>query len=191
MSSLDKSGFIGCRGNLLQGLGARDGLCFQYLEKWVRVRASRHGEKVLIVATNRYSGKLMGFKSDMLFGLDEWMLADWSVAMAESFLSMGNKGPKAEPGQPHGKDPALLKDYPALHEWLVAGLWPDKSPKTASSLVVFFEDGSCKVCLTDRDWERSLWGTGKTLADALESVEERLASGCPDWRPSGKKKNRG
>lgn len=74
--------------------------------------------------------------------------------------------------------------FPAVYEHCTGETWDDGSPRTTSSLLVFYEAGLWKVCLNDRATERTGWATGVTPEAALESLERMLASDGMDWRKS-------
>ena len=72
--------------------------------------------------------------------------------------------------------------FPLLHEYVTAVTWADGSPRITSSLLIFFEDGIFKACINDRAAGRSGWATGKTVDQALSSLEAMLAGDRVEWR---------
>jgi hypothetical protein len=87
-------------------------------------------------------------------------------------------------------DPAFAKVCPALHEHMTVTAFDDGQVRSTCSLVLFCEEGVFKACLTDRDTEFSLWGTGETFHGALASLESRLVSPDPGWRKKRPQKGR-
>jgi hypothetical protein len=61
--------------------------------------------------------------------------------------------------------------------------------RVPSSLTFFAEEGQWKVCLSERNKQLSLWGSGPTFQIALQCLEDRLAGENPDWRKA--KRQRG
>lgn len=78
-------------------------------------------------------------------------------------------------------DPAFAAKYPALHEYLTL-LWVDGKARQASTLLICADEGMWKGCLSDRDADMVLWGTGAGFLQVLETLEGQLASGQARWR---------
>lgn len=84
-----------------------------------------------------------------------------------------------------------MKRHPTLVEYLSCSAWDDGSERERSTLSVFIEEGRVKVCLNDREFERSLYASGDTLAGVLAALEKALAADACEWRMwkgKGKKK---
>ena len=79
------------------------------------------------------------------------------------------------------RDPEAAGRFPALWEYLTCQLIEDKGRLTAT-LLVMAEDGTVKLCLSDRETDRVCWRSAKTVLEALEGLEEALASGSAEWR---------
>jgi hypothetical protein len=75
---------------------------------------------------------------------------------------------------------------PTVGMYLTADAWPDGELREKSTLIVFYEEGAFKVCLSDKDSGSVLWATAKSFGDLLESLEARLTDGAPDWRKGRK-----
>jgi hypothetical protein len=71
---------------------------------------------------------------------------------------------------------------PTLWEYLSLASWDDGSARVTSSLLLFVEDGLCKLCLNDRALERTGWASGVTLEAALSAMDASLADGRMEWR---------
>lgn len=86
--------------------------------------------------------------------------------------------------------PVLLSGGDILLDHLSQGTWPDGSARERSTLTVFCEDGIVKVCLNDRDAACSLFRSGETLIECIESIGKALCGDAVcDWRGwNGKKK---
>lgn len=107
---------------------------------------------------------------------------------------MGLRKPVSNGGYPVGSagdapsDAAIM--FPALFEMLTATAWEDGSPRTTSSLLLFFEDGWFKACVNDRAAGRTGWATGRSADAALASLEASIANDSVEWRKSQQAKNR-
>jgi len=88
-------------------------------------------------------------------------------------------------------DPAFQKTCPALFEYMTAVSFSDGQTRTPCSLTVFAEDGAFKACLSERDMDLTLWGTGATFHEALACLETRLVSPNPDWRKKRPQRGKG
>lgn len=85
----------------------------------------------------------------------------------------------------------LAERSPVLAQYLTADLWPDGKPREHSSLIIFVEGGSFKVCLSDKSTNKSLWCTCRSFDEIPEALECRLTEELVDWRnqrPHGKKR---
>lgn len=85
----------------------------------------------------------------------------------------------------------LPSKFPAVWEYLAVSVWDDGSARETATLLLFCEDGQVKVCLNDREAQRSAWASGRTLDDALEALEGGLEEGSTSWRKSVRKRPRG
>lgn len=115
-------------------------------------------------------------------------------AVERSLMAFLDKLPPKDAGTAGAAMPTderFAKKYPALFEFMTAVCYPDGQVRTPSSLLVFAEEGQFKMCLSERDRELALWGTGGTFEEALQVLERRLASDRPDWRRSKRAKGRG
>lgn len=77
---------------------------------------------------------------------------------------------------------SFFENLPAVWEHLTLGQYEDGSPRQRSSLTVFFEDGLIKVCLSDRDQERTAWSSSDELVDAMRGLEQAIVQGTVQWR---------
>lgn len=85
----------------------------------------------------------------------------------------------------------LLKDLPAIVEYLSMETWPDGTDRERSSLLVIVESRMIKVCLTDRANSRSLWRANVSLEECLLGIEAALQNNDGDWRKSAPKESYG
>jgi hypothetical protein len=74
------------------------------------------------------------------------------------------------------------KKYPAICEFLSLLSWEDGSSRVPGSLILFWEDGSWKACLNDKDTNRVGFLSAATPTDLLGSIEKALCSDRIDWR---------
>jgi len=87
-------------------------------------------------------------------------------------------------------DEGFGKKYPTLLEYLSTTKWDDGTPRDASKLSIFIEDGLFKCAVNDTDLKRSLYVSGDTLEGALRAAEKALQSPEADWRVWNKGKGR-
>jgi hypothetical protein len=71
---------------------------------------------------------------------------------------------------------------PATREYLELTQWEDGSPRQPSTVTIFVEHGLVKLCLHDRDQNRSCWVSGDSFEAAWASLEDGLAAGNVEWR---------
>lgn len=96
-------------------------------------------------------------------------------------------------GSGHGHREVVFADlefevaYPALWEYLTLDE-VDGRPRSRSTLTLFVEDNSWKVCCADRDLDRVLFRSATAYAGLLAAVEEALGSRLPDWRASKRRR---
>lgn len=74
------------------------------------------------------------------------------------------------------------KRWPALWEHLTAGTYPDGSKRERSSLTVFYQDGSIRGMLRDKDQKLCLWATCKSLFGLLDALEAGANDPDAEWR---------
>lgn len=87
-------------------------------------------------------------------------------------------GPKEEPFSDRG----LESEFPTLYEYLTSRNWADGSARLTTTLLIFVDNGVLRVCVNDRDNNRSAFVTATTLAAALASIETRLCGETMEWR---------
>lgn len=82
------------------------------------------------------------------------------------------------------QDTVWNEGYPCMVRYLTETTYSDGSVRQASTLALFVEGSLCKVSLNDKDSCASLYRTGPSFKDALDSIEEALEGGTSaDWRP--------
>lgn len=80
--------------------------------------------------------------------------------------------------------------YPGLCLLLSAERFPDGKARETSTLLIFCADGYVKLCLNERHAGETAWSSGRSLEEALESMERGLQAGSLQWRknkPKGKR----
>jgi len=80
-------------------------------------------------------------------------------------------------------DTKLSKDCPALFEFLTCSKNDDGSERKTSTMTVFYDQGSFKVFLNDRDSQMSLCVTSPTLSGLWDALDDAITSDDPGWRP--------
>lgn len=100
------------------------------------------------------------------------------------FLNQGGPSGEKEGASHRGvsTDVGLAERWPALAEYLWEGSYEDGSLRQRSTLMLFYEDGLCKVCLNDRAQSRTLWRSAATAEAALDELEDSLQRNAVDWR---------
>lgn len=104
----------------------------------------------------------------------------------QEMLRRPKPGERTGPIEPPFRDPDFSGQYPMLHEMLYSTQYDDRSPRTTSTLLIFCENSILRLCLNDRDNNRSVFFTGETMEAALISLENALATGTVDWRMRGR-----
>lgn len=95
------------------------------------------------------------------------------------------------PGERSGPKEAVFNDadffatYPQTAAQLRQMTYDDGSQRVTSTLLVFCDQQVLRVCLNDRDNNRSVFFTGETLEAALLAMENALASNTVEWRTRG------
>jgi len=87
-------------------------------------------------------------------------------------------GPVEEPFN----DADFKKAYPTLAAFLTDTQYEDRSPRTTATLLIFCENGVLRMCLNDRDNNRSVFFTNETVEGCLMSAENALCSNTVEWR---------
>jgi hypothetical protein len=117
----------------------------------------------------------------------------WRDAFRRKIMGVFDKLPssngKAGSG-PLPEDSDFLEAWPGLWELMTETKYPDGKDRERSSLTVFIEEGSFKLCISERTRELSCWATGPTFKRALDALEGRVVSDSPEWRASGRGKKK-
>lgn len=71
---------------------------------------------------------------------------------------------------------------PCLHEFLTLSKWDDGCPRKLGTVSIFWEDGSWKCWLNDKDGSRSACVSASSLAALLSKVDEKLHVDQLEWR---------
>jgi len=72
--------------------------------------------------------------------------------------------------------------YPQLVTYLTQTEWEDGKRRQTATLLFFVEGGRLRVCLNDRDCNRSCFLTVASMDDALEALENGLFEDTLTWR---------
>lgn len=98
---------------------------------------------------------------------------------------------KPKPGEKCGPVEAVFNDadfkatYPSITDHLTSARYDDGSNRATSTLLIFCDQGVLRVCVNDRDNNRSVFFTGETMESALMAAENALATNTADWRVRG------
>lgn len=82
------------------------------------------------------------------------------------------------------EDAVFAKKYPALAEFLSVEAWDESTERVRGTISVFWEEGSFKASVNDRDAEQVAFVSKGTFVGLLESIEKGLQADSLDWRPS-------
>jgi hypothetical protein len=74
------------------------------------------------------------------------------------------------------------RKHPTLLEMLSATTYEAGEARQPATLTVFIEDGFVKLCLNDRDCERTGWVAAETLEEASKVLESKLVNNGVEWR---------
>jgi len=83
-------------------------------------------------------------------------------------------------------DPEFAAALPLLWEHVSCLRWEDGKPRQTSTMTLFVEAGRCKLCLHDREMDRTAWVSAETLRGAAEILERQLRTGAVEWRGNRK-----
>lgn len=154
------------------------------------VRCSRCSVGVILTCTHFFSGRLV---RQSVFRWEDWVSLS-TVVRKGIFMGFFVRPDKAKApvggGDAGGVDVVLAKECPTLACYLGSDTWPDGEVRQRSTLIVFFEEGSYKACLSDKDTNMTLWAAAKTLEGLPEALEARLTDDSPDWRKQRPQKKR-
>jgi len=95
------------------------------------------------------------------------------------------------PGQFTGKvepvwgDDEFLQDHPNLADHLRSVKYEDGVARQTSTLMLFSDNGTLKLCLNDRDNARSVFVSGQNIMEAFELLEKGLRESSLDWKMKG------
>lgn len=81
-------------------------------------------------------------------------------------------------------DKAFAKAYPALAEFLSLESWDEKTTRERGTVTVFWEEGSFKASVNDRDGGRVAFVTKTVFTELLAHVDKGLSGDTLDWRLS-------
>lgn len=147
----------------------------------VRARVARVGDSLVWTAVNVWSGKLMGARVCPYHYFDAFSRSELEVHLM-SFLRKASTPSMAAAKDCHADPTSLVKDHPALAEFLTSAKSPEGERRKGSCMILFCEDGLFKICLSDDDTQLCLWGSGASFWEALDTLEGRLQDPGADWR---------
>lgn len=89
-------------------------------------------------------------------------------------------GPVSSPS-PAG-EPACRMELPTLTDFLILGTWPDGARRLLGTASLFWEDGSFKLWLNDKDGLRCCCISSPSMEGLFTAADSRLASDDLEWR---------
>jgi len=96
--------------------------------------------------------------------------------------------PRPKPGERNGPieplfdDADFRKNYPTLAAYLTETKYQDNTPRVTATLLIFCESGVLRVCVNDRDNNRSVFFTSECIESALLAAENALSTNTAEWR---------
>lgn len=87
-------------------------------------------------------------------------------------------------------DPVFFKKYPAISEFLSLEEWEPGVERVRGTITVFWEEGSFKSSVNDRDSEQVAFVSKGTFQGVLDAIEKGLQGDSLDWR-GGRGKGQG
>lgn len=91
-------------------------------------------------------------------------------------------GEKAGPVEEAFSDADFKKCYPYLHAHLTDMRYEDGTSRVTSTVLIFCESGVLRLCVNDRDNNRSVFFTASTVEEALMKAEDALATHTANWK---------
>lgn len=87
----------------------------------------------------------------------------------------GRKGPILN-------DPDLRRDTPTLFEFLTAVKYDDGSPRVTGTFLIFLDGGVLKMCINDRDNNRSAFVEAESMFSLWSQAELLMREEELDWK---------
>lgn len=89
---------------------------------------------------------------------------------------------KGEPLDELWDDEGFKIVYPNLYEHLKETKYDDGTPRQTSTLLIFSDNGCLKLCLSDRDNNRSVFVSAVDFDTAMVKIERGLAEDNLPWK---------
>jgi len=96
--------------------------------------------------------------------------------------------PRLKPGERSGPPEAVFDDtefsrsYPTLAAYLTETKYQDGTPRVTATILIFCENGVLRLCVNDRDNNRSVFFTSETVEGGLLAAENAIATNTAEWR---------
>lgn len=100
----------------------------------------------------------------------------------EEMIRKPRPGERSGPVEAVFNDADFLRSYPTLAAFLTDTQYDDRSPRTTATILIFCENGILRLCLNDRDNNRSVFFTSETVEGCLICAENALCSNGVEWR---------
>jgi len=81
-------------------------------------------------------------------------------------------------------DPEFARQYPALHEYMTADVYPSGESRQRSTVSIFVEDGTWKACLNEKEQGLVLFVAEDRFGTLVEALELLLQEDSVPWRKS-------
>jgi len=73
-------------------------------------------------------------------------------------------------------------NHPELYQFLSAARYPDGGDRRTGTMLIFTDQGTLKMCLSDRDQSLVAFLTGDSLDGLLDAAEAGLREDALEWR---------
>jgi len=107
----------------------------------------------------------------------------------EEVLQRPKPGERPGPQEAAFDDADFTKSYPTLAAYLTQTKYVTGEHRVTSTILIFIENGVLRLCLNDRDNNRSVFFTGETVEACLISAENAILAGTADWRTKSSYRN--
>jgi len=91
-------------------------------------------------------------------------------------------GERSGPAEEPFADKDFEKCYPNLTAHLRDARYEDRTSRVTSTILIFCENGVLRMCVNDRDNNRSVFFTAATVEEAFMKAEDAIATNTAEWK---------
>lgn len=100
----------------------------------------------------------------------------------DEMLKRPRPGERVGPIEDPFNDADFKARYPCLADHLTSSQYDDRSPRQTSTILVFCDNGVLRICVNDRDNNRSVFFTSETVEGAFLAAENAISTNTADWK---------